>query len=235
MFRFKKFSVVQDRSAMKVGTDGVLLGAWVQLRGGERRILDVGSGTGLIALMLAQRAESAIIDGVELDAASCEEAAMNCEVSPWSDRLTMHRTDIQSYDAPMLYDLIVSNPPFFVDSLLSPTEERSNARHTTQLSFSDLVASVCRLLRPEGRFALVLPTTEQQLFDREAEGRLRLLRRCDVRGGVRSVAKRQLSEYLLFESSDSSTLRHEELTLRGVDGAYSAEYRALTSEFYLKF
>lgn len=236
MFKFKKFSIAQDRSAMKVGTDGVLLGAWVSLQGDECRMLDIGSGTGLIALMLAQRScnfdKQIAIDGVELDLASCGQAVENVDSSPWNDRVTMHHSDIQSYEAKR-YDLIVSNPPFFVDSLLAPNEERSNARHTTQLPFPDLIDSVLRLLKPNGHFALILPTAEQQLFDREVAGRLKLLRRCAVKGSVRSMAKRQLSEYLLTDVAVEAI--HEELTLRSADGTYSDEYRNLTRYFYLKF
>ncbi len=239
MFRFKEFAIAQERCAMKVGTDAVLLGAWLSLRGSERYILDIGSGSGLIALMLAQRTQSfayqAVIDGVEVDRASYEESCENAAASPWSDRVSMHCTEIQKYGVAdkRRYDLIVSNPPFFVDSLLAPNQERSNARHTTLLPFSDLISAVERLLNADGRFAMVLPIAEQQLFDNEADGRLTLLRRCNVKGSVSGVAKRQLSEYAVAKTEVNATL--EELTLRRADGSYSDEYRTLTRDFYLKF
>ncbi len=236
MFRFKEFSISQDRTAMKVGTDGVLLGAWASLCGEERRILDIGSGTGLITLMMAQRtqhrSDRVVVDGVEVDDASYGQSRENVADSAWGDRVSMHHSDIQNYEAER-YDLIVSNPPFFVDSLLAPNAERSNARHTTLLPFSELITAVERLLTDNGRFALILPTTEQQMFDNELRGRLTLLRRCSVRGGVSTPAKRQLSEYTIAKSSAAA--RHEEITLRNADGEFSEEYRRLTSDFYLKF
>ncbi|MFR9619696.1 MAG: methyltransferase [Rikenellaceae bacterium] len=241
MFRFKQFAIAQDRSAMKVGTDGVLLGAWVELRGEEQRILDIGAGTGVIALMMAQRTQHyptpSAIEAVEIDEQSAQQAVENIASSPWSNRVKLHQTSVQSFaeGAPQ-YDLIVSNPPFFVDSLLAPNSERSNARHTTLLSFADLAKCVVEMLSPEGRFALVLPTAEQQLFDTEALPRLELIRRCSVKGGVRNEAKRQLSEYRVRQNGAHEvqpTL--ETVVIRQADGQYSDEYRRLTREFYLKF
>jgi SAM-dependent methyltransferase len=134
MFRFKQFAVRQDRCPMKVGTDGVLLGAWAEVRPGDRRMLDVGTGTGLIALMLAQRS-AAWITAVDIDVECATQAAENFAASPWADRLDAVSVAVQRYDPVEKFDLIVSNPPYYVDSLLSPDEGRNTARHAAGLPF----------------------------------------------------------------------------------------------------
>lgn len=136
MFRFKQFAVRQDRCPMKVGTDGVLLGAWAEVRPGDRRMLDVGTGTGLIALMLAQRS-AAWITAVDIDVECATQAAENFAASPWADRLDAVSVAVQRYDPVEKFDLIVSNPPYYVDSLLSPDEGRNTARHAAGLPFGE--------------------------------------------------------------------------------------------------
>jgi tRNA1Val (adenine37-N6)-methyltransferase len=159
-FQFKHFKIVQDKCAMKVGTDGVLLGAWVPLEG-ARRILDVGSGTGLIALMLAQRAPEADITAVEIDQDACLQSVENIQQSPWFKRLKVVNTDFRHFSQgdDGLFDLIVTNPPYFVGSQPSSGEARSIARHTTLLGYNELIEGVVRRLKPEGRLALILPAT----------------------------------------------------------------------------
>ena len=144
MFRFKQFAVRQDRCPMKVGTDGVLLGAWAEVRPGDRRMLDVGTGTGLIALMLAQRS-AAWITAVDIDVECATQAAENFAASPWADRLDAVSVAVQRYDPVEKFDLIVSNPPYYVDSLLSPDEGRNTARHAAGLPFGELAAAVVPL------------------------------------------------------------------------------------------
>lgn len=239
MFRFKRFSIRQDRTAMKVGTDGVLLGAWVSLRGCERRVLDIGTGTGVIALMVAQRSEDSgvvdvVVDAVEIDESSVQQARQNIADSPWADRVELHHVDIQSFEASDRYDLIVTNPPFFVDSLKCPDQSRMKARHTTDLPFRDLVASVVRLLNVGGRFALILPVAESQLFDNEAKGSLSLVRRCHLYSRADLPVRRYLSEYVLGDVGLEVT--PEELTIEvGEHNNFTEEYRKITSDFYLKF
>ncbi|MFR9602982.1 MAG: methyltransferase [Rikenellaceae bacterium] len=233
MFRFKQFTIKQDRTAMKVGTDGVLLGAWASSSGNEESILDIGSGTGLIAIMMAQRSSAPRIVGVEIDSESAAQAAENMELSPWDERLTVEHTSILDYSPQHKFDLILSNPPYFVDSLLPKGESRTRARHTTELDFEGLTESVVRLLKPVGKFALILPTNESQIFDRTSEGRLYLERRCWVRGKVGGDVKRILSQYSLTKPD---TVAESELSIRdGSADGYHPDYRALTSEFYLKF
>lgn len=147
MFRFKQFAVRQDRCPMKVGTDGVLLGAWAEVRPGDRRMLDVGTGTGLIALMLAQRS-AARITAVDVDAECATQAAENFAASPWADRLDAVAVAVRRYDPVERFDLIVSNPPYYVDSLLSPDEGRNTARHAAGLPFGSLRRPSFGCLRP---------------------------------------------------------------------------------------
>lgn len=234
MFRFKGFTIEDDRSSMKVGTDGVLLGAWTKIDGSEQRILDIGTGSGLIALMMAQRSKSTIIDAVEIDKNSADQAADNFASSEWSERLQIFHTDIKSFEETEKYDLIVSNPPFFVDSLLSLNSSRTVARHTTELSFPELINAVVRLLKPGGRYAMILPPMESQLFDCESVGRLSLVRRCEVHGRVDLPVKRYLSEYVVGDAQ--SKLICENLVIEGEKRSdYTSEYRELTADFYLKF
>lgn len=229
---------------MKVGTDGVLLGAWVAVGGDERRILDIGTGTGLIALMMAQRVEDdgVAIDAVEVDAASAEQARENIARSQWSRQINVHNVDIQSFESAVTYDLIVTNPPYFVDSLQSPDRGRTTARHTQELTFAELVAAVVRLLSGAGRLAIILPAVESRLFDREVEicGKLRLIRRCEVLGKTSAPIKRVMSEYERVEEAETEAvageLKSETLAIRGSGQSdFTEEYREITRDFYLKF
>lgn len=233
MFRFKQFTIRQDRCPMKVGTDGVLLGAWVSTSAADRWVLDIGTGTGLIALMLAQRLPGACIAGVDID--SVEQARENAAASPWGDRLTFHTCAVQAfYDAP--FDLIVSNPPFFVDSLTCPDAGRTAARHAVHLTFEELCDAVLRLLTPAGRFALILPMQEAGRFLEVCAGRLQPVRRTDVRTTPRHPAKRSLLELMRPAAAAAAGFERTELIIgTGEHECYTPEYRALTRDFYLKF
>lgn len=214
---------------MKVGTDGVLLGAWVRVEPSDRRILDIGTGTGVIALMLAQRSEAFVI-GVDIGDVS--QARENAAASPWSDRVEMAQCPVQRFSAPEPFDLIVSNPPYFVDSLTCPDPGRTLVRHATELSFSDLHDAVVRLLSPEGRFCLILPPAETELFLTECRG-LFLSRRTEVHSTPGSGVRRILSE---FRRTLQSVPVVEKLTIgTGAHEEYTEEYRNLTRDFYLKF
>lgn len=229
-FTFKQFAVEQDDVAMKVGTDGVLLGAWVDCDGDER-ILDIGTGTGVIALMLAQRNSEAAIHAVEIDEIATKRARSNFDNSPWAERLTVTQTAVQEFQPCEKFDLIVSNPPYFIDSLQCPDAKRTTARHTQDLTFEELDRAVCHLLADGGRFALILPTTE---FDRYlAITKLHLVRRCDVYPKIGAAVKRVMAEFARCEIGD---VKCENITIeQGARGEYTAEYRSLTKDFYLKF
>ena len=217
---------------MKVGTDGVLLGAWVDVASMPKRILDIGTGTGVIALMLAQRVADAQILGVDIE--SVEEAATNAACSPWSSRIRFEQTAVQQLDAPH-FDLIVSNPPFFVESLRCPDRGRTMARHAVALPFDELRDAVVRLLAPDGRFALVLPTSEAERFVACCEGKLALCRLTEVRTTPRHVPKRSLME-LVHVAQAPTRVQRDALTIgTGEHETYTEEYRLLTRDFYLKF
>ncbi|MBQ5700671.1 MAG: methyltransferase [Alistipes sp.] len=228
-FRFKQFSVEQDDVAMKVGTDGVLIGAWVNCADAVR-VLDIGTGTGLIALMVAQRSDAQSIVGIDIDSAAAVCAARNFAASPWSERLSAHQKAAQEYDGEK-FDLILSNPPYFVDSLLCPDDRRTTARHTTELTFEQLDSAVCRLLSESGRFALILPTEQMEKY--MALTALKVVRRCDVVSVVGGVVKRVMAEFAFdFEGVPAT----ETITIeKGRRGDYCEQYIELTKEFYLKF
>ena len=218
---------------MKVGTDGVLLGAWAGVRPSDRRMLDIGTGTGLIALMLAQRAPEASVIGVDID--DVAQARENADASPWGDRVAFERCPVQEFAAPETFDLIVSNPPFFVDSLTCPDEGRTAARHAVHLPFDELRDAVLRLLAPAGRFAVILPTPEAARFLTACAGRLALTRRTDVRTTPRHPAKRALMEFSRAGAADAAPETSELTVGTGRHECYTLEYRALTRDFYLKF
>lgn len=234
-FRFKQFAVGQSRSAMKVGTDGVLLGAWFDAGAGPVSILDVGCGTGLISLMAAQRNSSAIVDAIDIDGNSCADAQFNAGLSPWPGRIRVMNLSLQEHSMNYggKYGRIVSNPPYFVDSLKSPDGGRTAARHTVSLSFDELAAGVARLLAPDGLFAVILPLAEAERFSISAAhcglNPCRVLR---VRTSPAGKVKRVMTEY----SFGVADITQQELTVEtGEAGIFTTEYRELTKDFYLKF
>lgn len=232
-FRFKHFSVEQERSAMKVGTDGVLLGAWTPLGDDDLRLLDVGTGTGLIALMLAQRHPTARITALDLDEGCVADARENVARSPWSERIEVCCMAVQAYSTTEPYDLVVSNPPYFEDSLHSPLEERTRARHTQSLSFEELISAAHRLLRPHGGFAVVLPADAARHFQLLAASHFSLERRLEVRTTPTKPPKRTL---MLFRKGALNRMQQcEELVIQTAPETFTPQYRALTGDFYLKF
>ena len=230
MFRFKQFTVCDERSAMKIGTDGVLLGAWADIED-DSRILDVGTGTGLIALMLAQRNASAEIVGVDISREAIEEARDNFLNSPWATRLSATMGDVCSFLSDTMFDHIVSNPPYFVDSLHSPDALRTMARHTSSLKFEDLVASAQRLLRPGGRLSVILPAECAMQFRFAAFGRLWLRRQLNVVTKAGATPRRTLMEFCLTAEPMMPSVAT--LTMRHSDSTYTDEYRHLTEDFYI--
>ena len=237
-FRFKQFVVHQDRCAMKIGTDGILLGAWAQAEQPER-ILDIGTGTGLIALMMAQRFPNAIVDAVEIEPNAAEQAARNFLTSPWPERLTLHHQSMQSFTASGLpdkaYSLIVSNPPWFVDSLKSNESSRNLARHTDSLSHDELLNSVRRLLQRPGRFSAVLPFGDSTSFIHSAHERNLFCRRqCHVRSKPGLSPHRVLLEFETVPAQSPVVL--QELIIENDQRHdYTEPFRELTREFYLRF
>lgn len=229
-FQFKQFHIDDDRCAMKVGTDGVLLGAWTNVNH-AKRILDIGTGSGLIALMLAQRtSDDILIDAVEIGEEDMLQAKANVEKSVWSKRITVHRSAIQNFQSHHLYDLIVSNPPYFINSLVPPSDKRATARHTPSLTFEELITAVLRLLTPDGRFAVVLPVKEGNDFVAKAQFKgLYCQKQLAFYARIEKPQERWLFE---FSRTSSLVLNNEKLTL--YEGAeWSEAYKKLISDFYL--
>lgn len=215
---------------MKVGTDGVLLGAWCSCQSAQR-IADVGTGTGLIALMCAQRNSEAKIDAIEIDSAAATCARENVARSAWNDRIEVIESAIQQFSTEERYDLIVSNPPYFSETLQSPDPSRATARHNCSLPHRDLIDAAKRLLTPDGRLSIILPADESRRFAMQAVvAGLHLRRRCDIATKKGAAPKRTMSEWSLATGEASI----EELTLSAEDGSRSEEYSRLTEDFYLK-
>ncbi|WP_368389495.1 tRNA1(Val) (adenine(37)-N6)-methyltransferase [Tannerella sp.] len=231
-FRFKQFTVWHDRCAMKVGTDGTLLGAWANVHD-RRRILDVGTGTGLIALMLAQRNLEARIDGIDLDADACLQAQENVRQSPFATRIRVVHAPLQSFASTVTepYDLIVSNPPYFRESMKCPEGRRSLARHDDSLTLTDLLHTGKSLLAPDGRIALILPFAQRDDLLRTAKNEaLHKVRETYVIPVEGAAPKRLLIELSSMPSPVSTT---DELTLENRMHQRTIAYRQLTQVFYL--
>lgn len=217
---------------MKIGTDGVLLGAWVDVAD-VMSILDVGTGTGLVAIMCAQRNATARVHGIDIVENAVIEAQRNMMRTAWCERLSAEHCDLRNYNPDVRYDHIVSNPPFFLTTLQSPDAARAMARHADTLPYTDLIAAAERLLNPGGRLSVVLPTECAATFRRVAFERLWLSRITDVVTREGEAPKRTLME---FQLSDKPLMpRADMLTIQAKDGSYTSEYRHLTEEFYLNF
>lgn len=232
MFRFKQFEIDDSLSAMKIGTDGVLLGAWADVADAHS-ILDIGTGTGLVAIMCAQRNAVAQVHGIDIVEDAVTEARGNMARTAWSERLSAKHADVRMYNPDMRYDHIVSNPPFFLTTLHSPDAVRAMARHADTLTYDDLVSAAERLLNPDGRLSVVLPTDCAQQFRRVAFERVWLTRIMDVVTREGEAPKRTMMEFRL---SDAPLMpRAAYLTIQAADGSYTEDYRRLTEQFYLNF
>ena len=232
-FDFKQFSVQQDRCAMKIGTDGVLLGAWVSLEKKPQSILDIGAGTGIISLQLAQRCFAETLEAIEIDEDAFEQCVLNFENSPWGDRLFCFHASAQEFAAEMEeeYDLIISNPPFYSDTYKSEDNQRNTARFTDTLPFKDLVIFAYQFLSEKGIFALILPRKEEENFIALAsEVGLFPKRICRVKGNLTSEVKRSLLEFTF----EKIKIIKEELTLETSRHVYTEAYKKLVKDFYLK-
>ena len=229
-FTFRQFTVQQDSCAMKVGTDGVLLGAWAN---GGQRILDIGTGTGLIAMMMAQRCDGASVTAVEIDGEAALQARQNISMSPFAERISVETVAIQDFSAEEPFDCIVSNPPYFVDALKNPDAQRATARHTDTLTYRQLFAAVKRLLADDGEFSAVIPAECLRQFIGEAYlAGLAMSRQCAIRTTPRKQPKRYL---VAFRHAHKNGLpQTEEQCLQQADGLRSEWYAAITRDFYIK-
>lgn len=234
MFKFKQFTINQDRCAMKVGTDGVLLGAWVPIDNRPFSVLDIGAGTGLIALMLAQRSSAEQIDALEIDEEAYEQAVDNFENSPWGDRLFCYHAGLDEFmeEPEDEYDLIVSNPPFYSEDYKSNDEQRDLARFQDALPFEDLVEAADLLLSENGVFAVIIPFSEEERFVALAkEFELYPIKITRVKGTPTAIIKRSL---LAFSRNEGAKVIVDELIIEIARHDYTEDYVKLTKEFYLK-
>jgi tRNA1Val (adenine37-N6)-methyltransferase len=233
VFRFKQFEVKQSDSAMKVGTDSVLLGCLAE-QAGTSAILDIGTGTGLLCLMMTQRFPHAIIDAVEIDASAYEEAKLNAEQSPWNDRITIHHQSFQDFEnaAAKKYDLIISNPPYYKASgnIKIADVSRSNARHDGELPFEALLKGCSSLLQNEGSCWFVLPI-------QEAEWLVAACSTCGLylnqRISIFPKRSKEANRVVLALGKTQQPLIEKRITIYNEDGSYTQEYFELTQEFLL--
>ena len=224
---------------MKVGTDGVLLGAWAE---SGRRILDIGTGTGVIALMMAQRFADATVTAIDIDAEACAQARENALKSPFANRVSVVHSSVQSFaadflekcsqnDSLELFDSIVSNPPFFEQSLKNPDQRKATARHTDSLPFADLFKSVSHLLSDEGVFSVIIPVEKLESFSSNAYlSGFYISQQCMIKTTLKKPAKRCL---LTFKKHLPTSVERTEFYLQNDDGTRSDWYRNLTRIFYL--
>lgn len=231
-FSFKEFTIFQDRSAFKVGTDGVLLGAVAEATG-RRRILDIGAGTGLISIMLAQRSEAEIVC-IEPDRESYQQACDNVRLCRWNERITVLNTDLQSYQSDSgKFDLIVTNPPYFSDSLRNPDHRKSSARHNDSLTTTEILENVSRLLEDSGLFQLIIPYVEGTIFIAEAQ---QYGFYCKNILKIRPLPTSEIRRLILTFSGERLKVTEKFLTIEhGKRHEFTEEYKSLTKDYYLKF
>lgn len=228
LFQFKKFAIAQSHSAMKVGTDGVLLGSWA--RGGAR-ILDIGTGTGVVALMMAQRYPMARVYGVEIDHNAACEAVANAQASPFAGRVEIVETALQDYSPEAVFDAIVSNPPYYADGPAIADSGRRQARQTVSLGFADIADFARRWLAVDGELSVVLPIEASEAFSAEAFVRgFFLARTVRIRTVERKPPKRCL---MSFSPTRPAAFSNQEAVLTE-RGGRSEWYRGLTDDFYIR-
>jgi len=232
-FQFKQFNIHQDKTAMKVGTDGVLLGAWAQIKPEYFSALDIGAGTGLIALMLAQKSNAEVIDAIELNDEAYEQTVENFEISNWGDRLFCYHASLQEFadEIEDEYDLIISNPPFYTSTYKELSEDRAMARHTESLSYEDLLAGTSKLLSEIGSCAFIIPFSEEENFLKIAsENKLFPNRITRTKGSENAPVKRSLLQ-LSFQETVVET---NELVIEIERHKYTQDYIELVRDYYLK-
>ena len=229
-FHFKQFSIAHDRCTHKVGTDGVLLGAWVNVEK-VNTILEIGTGSGVVAIMLAQRtAAETKIDAIEIEKDDAQQAMDNVQHSPWKEKVRIHLCAAQDFYPNKQYDLIVSNPPYFINSQHPPKQKRKQARHTESLSFAELLDTVIRLLKDDGKFAVILPFREGLQFITLAQ-EYKLY--CNKQIAFKTRAHKPVERWLLEFSYQKVINQQNELLLYHHSNEWSEQYKNLTREFYI--
>lgn len=232
-FKFKQFTVQQDKCAMKIGTDGVLLGAWTSIENNPFSILDIGAGTGILSLMLAQRSSAETIDAIEIDDDAYEQCVNNFEASPWGDRLFCYHASLEEFveDIDEQYELIICNPPYYSEDYKTENSSRDLARFQDAMPFEHLVKSISKLLSQEGLFSVIIPFKEEETFiDLASKYNLFPNRILHVKGNPTSEIKRSLMEFS-FRENDTKI---SELIIETERHQYTEDYINLTKDFYLK-
>ena len=235
-FQFKQFTIQQEKCAMKIGTDAVLLGAWAKVDNQLNNILDVGAGTGVIALMLAQRTGANEIDAVELNPQAHEQCVENFESSPWGDRLFCYHVEFtefvaEMYEEDIAYDVIVSNPPFYSEAISSGNEQRDKARMNASLPFEDLIEGSSLLLTKNGIFNIIIPSKEENnIISMAKKFKLFPFEILRVKGTLESEIKRSLIAFSFQQKSPTAS----ELIIETSRHQYTDDYINLTKDFYLK-
>lgn len=231
VFKFKQFEVDQKGCAMKINTDGVLLAAMAD-GDAPQRILDIGTGTGVIALMLAQRFAPAFIEAVEIDAEAAQTAGKNFKNSPFTDRLAVHHVSIEQFESLQHFDLIVSNPPYFVNDLKNAEEKKGIARHTNELFFRELIAKVAALLTPEGCFWFVLPVKQAEfLIDQANVYGLSAARQIFLHSDQQKSAFRQI----VCLKRNVKQVEQQHFYIYESEKRYTADYKAVLKDFFLGY
>ena len=230
-FRFKQFTVHQDRCAMKVSTDACIAGAWTDIPQDAKRVLDIGAGTGLLALMLAQKNQDIIIDAIELDTDAAEQARENVTASRWADRINIIHADASLHLYKDCYDFIITNPPFFNNSLLSHKGQRNMARHTGSLNYRALFNILKDNLTDNGSASVLLPATEYEIWaDILRENNWSVIERLHISPGEGKPANRVVS---ICAKQEGIAPKDEHLTIRSADGVYTNEFNKLMQHYYL--
>lgn len=232
-FEFKQFIVHQERCAMKVGTDGTLLGAWADLQVDEGRVLDIGTGTGLIALMMAQRFPKCYVTAVDIDGDAVNQASDNVASSPFSDRIKVIQSDISYYEDAESFDTIVTNPPYFRMSLQCPDKQRTIARHSDTLSYANLMRSAWRLLKDEGQFSLIIPDDcKSELLSEAFLVGFFMAKEFAIRT---TTMKKSPKRFLLeFRKYPVNEIIKKEVSLIDFSNLRTQWYQTLTNDFYIK-
>ena len=232
LFKFKKFSLDDSKSAMKLGTDAVILGSFVK-SDNSKFILDIGTGSGIIALMLAQNSQ-ADIHAIDIDESSFLQAKDNFNNSNWASRLTAFNISLQKYslETNFKYDLIVCNPPFFINSLKSGDKRKNISKHNDLLSFDDLICGTKKLLSPKGKFCIILPFNESRIFKNKASENLLF---CNESVFIKPKTNKSVNRVIMNFSFHKTTAVQKNLTIRNNNNTYTQEYIELTKKFYLNF
>ncbi|MBC2844199.1 tRNA1(Val) (adenine(37)-N6)-methyltransferase [Winogradskyella flava] len=232
-FKFKQFTIEQDRCAMKIGTDGVLLGAWTSIENNPSSVLDIGAGTGILSLMLAQRSHAQNIEAIEIDEDAYEQCAENFENSPWSDRLFCYHASLLEFveEVEDTFDLIICNPPFYSEDYKTNDKARDLARFSDAMPFEHIIYAVANLLSENGSFSVIIPFKEERSFiELASKVGLSPTRKLHVKGNTHTEIKRSLIEFMFQKHAVETS----ELIIETGRHQYTEDYINLTKDFYLK-